>query len=132
LQQRIVDEMTEALVKVGDTYVAPDGVRYSLSGEEELDPPAGEGRLRAMAAEEPSPTVAKPSPTVAEVLRFEDLPLGPMASRRAVVRWSDGTEGEAIRYYSDEVVICEGDPVGKTREQIRSLHSRRDRDWLQS
>jgi hypothetical protein len=25
-----------------------------------------------------------------------------------------------------------GDLVGKTREQIRSLHFRRDRDWLQS
>jgi hypothetical protein len=29
-------------------------------------------------------------------------------------------------------VICEGDVGGKTREQLRSLHFRRDRDWLQS
>ena len=71
------------------------------------------------------------SPTVEEVLRFEDLPLGSTASRRAVVRWSDGTEGEAIRFYADEVLFCEGDLVGKTREQLRSLHFRRDRDWLQ-
>jgi hypothetical protein len=27
---------------------------------------------------------------------------------------------------------CEGDLIGKSREEIRSLHSRRDRDWLQS
>jgi hypothetical protein len=33
---------------------------------------------------------------------------------------------------SDEVLICEGDLVGQTREAIRSLHFRRDRDWLQS
>jgi hypothetical protein len=39
--------------------------------------------------------------TVAEVLRFEDLSLGSLASRRALVRWSDGTEGEALRWYAD-------------------------------
>ena len=48
-------------------------------------------------------------PTVVEVLRFEDLPLGSLASRRAIVRWSDGTEGEAVRFYDDEVLFCEGD-----------------------
>ena len=69
---------------------------------------------------------------VEEVLRFEDLPVGSMASRRAVVRWSDGSESEALRYYDDEVLVSEGDLVGKTREQIRSLHFRRDRDWLRS
>ena len=69
---------------------------------------------------------------VEEVLRFEDLPVGSMASRRAVVRWSDGTESEGLRYYDDEVLVSEGDLVGKTREQIRSLHFRRDRDWLRS
>ena len=72
------------------------------------------------------------SPTVEEVLRLEDLPLGSLGSRRAVVRWSDGTEGEAVRFYQDEVLFSEGDLVGKSREQIRSLHFRRDRDWLQS
>lgn len=72
------------------------------------------------------------SPTVVEVLRFENLPLGSRGSRRAVVRWSDGSEGEALSWYADEVLVCEGDLVGKTREQLRSLHFRRDRDWLQS
>ena len=71
-------------------------------------------------------------PRVQEVLRFEDLPLGSLASRRAIVRWSDGTEGEAVRFYREEVVFCEGDLVGRTRDEIRSLHFRRDRDWLQS
>jgi hypothetical protein len=42
--------------------------------------------------------------------------------RRAVARWRDGTLGEALRWYADEVMICEGDLVGKTREQLRSLH----------
>jgi hypothetical protein len=75
---------------------------------------------------------ADSSPTVVEVLRFEDLPLGSTGSRRAIVRWSDGSEGEAIRFYSDEVLICEGDLVGRTLGAIRSLHFRRDRDWLTS
>jgi hypothetical protein len=71
-------------------------------------------------------------PIVEEVLRFEELPLGSPGSRRAIVRWSDGTEGEAITFYDDEILFCEGDLLGRTREQIRSLHFRRDRDWLQS
>jgi len=71
-------------------------------------------------------------PIVEEVQRFEEVPAGALASRRAIVRWSDGTEGEAIRWYHDEVLICEGDLIHKTLDQIRALHFRRDREWLQS
>lgn len=77
-------------------------------------------------------STSESSPTVEEVLRFEDLPLGSLASRRALVRWSDGTESEALRWYADELVVCEGDLIGKSRERLRSLHFRRDRDRLQS
>jgi hypothetical protein len=49
-----------------------------------------------------------------------------------VVRWSDGTESEALKWYADELLICEGDLLGKTRDELRGLHFRRDRDWLQS
>jgi hypothetical protein len=72
------------------------------------------------------------SPTVVEVMRFEDLPLGSRGTRRAIARWSDGSESEALTWYADEILVCEGDLIGKTREQLRSLHFRRDRDWLQS
>jgi hypothetical protein len=72
------------------------------------------------------------SPAVVEVLRFEELPLGSRGSRRAVVRWSDGSEGEALSWFADEILVCEGDLIGKTRGQLRALHFRRDRDWLQS
>jgi hypothetical protein len=71
-------------------------------------------------------------PIVEEVLRCEDLPPGSLAGRRMIVGWSDGIQGEAVRFYRDEVLLSEGGVVGKTREQIRSLHFRRDRDWLQS
>jgi hypothetical protein len=49
---------------------------------------------------------------VDEVLRFEALPIGSLASRRAIVRWSDGTEGEALRWWSDEV-LSPVDHVGR-------------------
>jgi hypothetical protein len=45
---------------------------------------------------------------------------------------SDGTEGEALRWYGNEVLVGEGDLIGKTQDELRSLHFRRDRDWLQS
>jgi hypothetical protein len=74
----------------------------------------------------------KPAAVVEEVVRFENLPLGSSGTRRAVVRWSDGTESVALTWFRDEIKICEGDLLGKTREELRSLHFRRDRDWLQS
>jgi hypothetical protein len=92
LQDRITRDMTAALLHVGDTYRGPDGVRYSLVDPQELDLSGDEGRLD---------TVSAPEPRVEEVLRFEDLPPGSMANRRAVVRWSDGSESEAIRYYAE-------------------------------
>ena len=55
---------------------------------------------------------ADANPTVVEVLRFENLPPGSLASRRAVVRWSDGSEGEALRWYSDEI-LSPVDHVGR-------------------
>jgi hypothetical protein len=79
-----------------------------------------------------SMSASNPSPIVTEVLRLEDLPPGSRGTRRAIVRWSDGTESQALTWYADEILICEGDLIGKTRQQLRSVHFRRDRDWLQS
>ena len=79
-----------------------------------------------------SVSTSETTPTVVEVLRFEDLPLGSRGSRRAVVRWSDGSESEGLTWFADEILVCEGDLIGKTREQLRALHFRRDRDRLQS
>jgi hypothetical protein len=38
---------------------------------------------------------------VLEVVSVDPLPLGASGSRRAVVRWSDGTVGEALRWWAD-------------------------------
>jgi hypothetical protein len=55
---------------------------------------------------------ANTSATVTDVLRFEDLPLCSRGSRRAVVRWSDGSEGEALTWYADEI-LSPVDHVGR-------------------
>ena len=77
-------------------------------------------------------SASNPSPIVTEVVRFEDLPPGSRGTRRAIARWSDGTESEVLTWYADKILICEADFIGKTRQQLRSVHFRRDRDWLQS
>ena len=73
-----------------------------------------------------------PDRVVEEVVNIEALPLGANGSRRALVRWSDGTTGEALRWFDDEVLFSEGDLLGKTQAQLRKLHFTRDRDHLQS
>ena len=98
LRDQIIAEMTAALVDVGDEYRAPDGVRYSLVDESAIDG----GTLSAVSS-------SGREPVVTDVLRVEDLPLGSAGSRRAIVRWSDGTESAAVTFYADEVLFCEGD-----------------------
>jgi hypothetical protein len=88
-------------------------------------PPERPNRLDAVSTSDARPTVV-------EVLEFEDLPLVSRGTRQAVVRWSDGSEGDALRWYADEILVCEGDLIGKTPERLRSLHFRRNRDWLRS
>ncbi len=63
--------------------------------------------------------------TVIEVVAIEPLPLGANGSCRAVVRWSDGETGEALRWFGDEFLFSEGDFIGKSEAQLRSLHFRR-------
>jgi hypothetical protein len=53
-----------------------------------------------------SMSASNPSPIVTEVVRFEDLPPGSRGTRRAIVRWSDGSESEALTWYADEILIA--------------------------
>jgi hypothetical protein len=123
LRRQLIADMTRALAHVGDGYRAPDGVLYSL-----IDEAADEERERPTmaAARSTGPLIVK------EVVRLEELPPESLASHRAIVRWSDGSEGEALTWYADELHITEGELLGKTAEQLRSLHFRKDRDWLKS
>lgn len=117
LVELLAQDMIGALRAVGDTYTAVDGVVYTLSHP-------------AVAAPATTATLSRmPDQRVVVEATFEQAEYGP---RIAIVRWSDGTTGEAVRFYPDELLVCEGDLVGKTQEQIRSLHYRRDSDWLRS
>jgi hypothetical protein len=69
-------------------------------------------------------------PTVVEVIRVEEPDVGE-GRRHVVVRWSDGSVGRGLSYFSDEVLVSEGDMVGKTAAELRALHFVRDRDYLQ-
>jgi hypothetical protein len=105
LRDRLTVDMTAALGQIGDQYRSPDGVLYSLTEQRALDACAPEASLTPMSRRAPSPTVE-------EVLRFEDLPLGSLGTRRAVVRWSDGTASETRAWYGDEV-LSPVDHVGR-------------------
>lgn len=117
LRGRIAHEMTSALVSIGDEYRAPDGVLYSLIDEPRLGPLASEGTLSPMSSRASEPLVE-------QVLRFEDLPPGSAGTRRAMVRWSDGSESVAMTWYGG---LC-GDPhkldYGETRVMPRGWRDR--------
>jgi hypothetical protein len=46
------------------------------------------------------------------------------------VRWSDGSVGHGVSYYGDEMLMSEGDMVGKTASELRALYFARDREYL--
>jgi hypothetical protein len=48
-----------------------------------------------------------------------------------MVRWSDGRVSEALRWWDDEILVCDGDLVGKSASQVRALHFHRVREFLQ-
>ena len=69
-------------------------------------------------------------PVITRVLAVEELPPGSRATRRVIAEWSDGSRSEALAWFSDEWLVSEGDLVGLTRDEVRALAHRRDRDWL--
>ncbi len=71
-------------------------------------------------------------PTVIEVVAIEPLPLGANGSRRAVVRWSDGETGEALRWFGDEFLFSEGRLHRQERGPAAEPPLQADRDYLQS
>lgn len=47
-----------------------------------------------------------------------------------IVRRSDGSVGLRLAYFADEILISEGDMVGKTAAELRTLHFSREREYL--
>jgi hypothetical protein len=68
-----------------------------------------------------------PERVVVEVVAIKQLPLGANASRRAVVSWSDGTQGEALRWFDDEILFSEGDHGNSRLMALGSRSPRRQR-----
>jgi hypothetical protein len=112
LRDRVIVEMTRALVRPGDTYRAPDGVLYSLVDAEDYHACREPGEAPAEQPGRRAVIMTPVEPTVTEVLRFEPLPVDYRGSRRAVVRWSDGSTGEALRWYEDDL-LSPVDHVGR-------------------
>jgi hypothetical protein len=79
-------------VQAGHTLVTDEPTTHGSTADDRLD----------------SMSAPAPSPIVTEVLRYDDLPLGSPGTRRAVVRWSDGSQSEALSWYADEILVCEG------------------------
>ncbi|MGH2798300.1 MAG: hypothetical protein ACRDM0_11670 [Thermoleophilaceae bacterium] len=69
-------------------------------------------------------------PVITRVVAIEELPPGSRATRRLIAEWSDGSQSEALAWFSDEWLVSEGDLIGLTRDQVRALAHRRDRQWL--
>ena len=70
-----------------------------------------------------------PELTVVEVVEIQEPAPGD-GRRRVIVRWSDGSVGYGVSYYGDEILMSEGDMVGKTASELRALHFARDREHL--
>lgn len=51
---------------------------------------------------------------------------------RAVAKLSSGEEVVVFRYYDDEITFTAEELVGKTRDEARSLKSKKDVEFLQS
>ncbi|MEN3285579.1 MAG: hypothetical protein V7607_6719 [Solirubrobacteraceae bacterium] len=68
--------------------------------------------------------------TVVEIVRIKEPDQGE-GRRHVVVRWSDGVIGRALSYFPDEVLISEGEMIGRTASELRTVHFARDREYLQ-
>jgi hypothetical protein len=112
LRDRVIAEMTAALRQIGDTYTAPDSIAYTLTELAQLDLTAPEDMLTCIRP-------AKTAPVVEAVLRFEDLPVGSSGTRAAFLRWSDGTESQAMAWYRDEI-LSPVDHVGRAAKGLNS------------
>lgn len=69
-------------------------------------------------------------PVITRVVAIEELPPGSRATRRLIAKWSDGSQSEALAWFSDEWLVGEGDLIGLTRHEVRALAHRRNREWL--
>jgi hypothetical protein len=117
------DDLEQAITTILNDIAPPRSSERSAGGERHE--PSGdrpESKRYGQAVSEP---------IITRVVAIEELPPGSPATRRLIAEWSDGSQSEALAWFSDEWLVSEGDLIGLTRDQVRGLVHRRDRQWLQ-
>ena len=100
LEVTIDRDLEEAVaVIIGDVARAPGSAQAAGGQREQLD-----GRSERSRYGEPMS-----EPVITRVVAIEDLPPGSRATRRLIAAWSDGTQSEALAWFSDEWLVSEGD-----------------------
>jgi hypothetical protein len=122
LELTLDDDLEQAITTILDDIAPPrSSVRPAAS---DLHEPSG----NRLACKRYGLTVSEP--VITRVVAIEELPPGSPATRRLIAEWSDGSQSEALAWFSDEWLVSEGDLIGLTRDEIRALAHRRDRQWL--
>ena len=122
LELTLDDDLEQAIrTIVKDLAPRDSSVRYAVSESHE---PLGE----RLASKRYGQAVSEP--VITRVVAIEELPPGSRATRRLIAEWSDGSQSEALAWFSDEWLVSEGDLIGLTRDEVRALAHRRDRQWL--
>jgi hypothetical protein len=118
LEVTLDDDLDQAIATILND-IAPAGSNEPPSARH-LHDRSGRGRYGDAVSE----------PVITRVVAIEELPPGSRATRRLIAAWSDGSQSEALAWFSDEWLVSEGDLIGLTRSQVRALAHRRDRQWL--
>jgi hypothetical protein len=122
LEVTIDDDLEQAITTIVNDIAKAIPVAHPGAGA--LDVPPGEHSELGRYGE------AVSEPVITRVVAVEDLPPGSRATRRLIAAWSDGSESEALAWFSDEWLVSEGDLIGLTRNEVRALTHRRNRQWL--
>ena len=122
LELTLDDDLAQAIATIVNDIAAPESIAHNATGEVHEQPVvAPVPRRYGEAVREP---------VITRVVAIEELPPGSAATRRVIVAWSDGSQSEALAWFGDEWLVSEGDLVGLTRDEVRALAHRRDRQWV--
>jgi hypothetical protein len=122
LELTLDDDVDQAIATILNDIDRPDSSLRAAAGDQHE--PADDG------VEPKRYGQAVGEPVITRVVGVEDLPPGSRPTRRLIAEWSDGSQSEAMAWFRDEWLVSEGDLIGLTRDEVRALARRRDRDWL--
>ena len=70
-------------------------------------------------------------PLITHIVAVEEPPPGSRATHGLIAAGSNGAQAEALARFSDECLVSDAEPIAVTRDQVRALAHRGDRQWLQ-